>query len=264
MIKCRSGPKFAKRSFGQNFLTDVNYIAKIISTLGPVENDTVIEIGPGRGALTEWLVGRAERMIAIELDRDLVPALRSRFGHFANFSVLEVDAVSFRFEEVASPDRPAKLVANLPYNVSTPILQSLASQKSLFSQLVLMFQKEVVDRITASPGNSDRGFLTVITEANFTVEKLFDVPPAAFRPVPKVWSTVARFVPRSDIAVPDSLREVLSAGFTQKRKTILNSMRTRFPDAPEMLAMSGVESSRRAETLTLEEWLTVARTAGPR
>ncbi|MEQ1763399.1 MAG: 16S rRNA (adenine(1518)-N(6)/adenine(1519)-N(6))-dimethyltransferase RsmA [Pyrinomonadaceae bacterium] len=249
--------RFAKKSLGQNFLVDENYVNKIIAVLDLKETDTVIEIGPGRGAITEYLVESGANVIAIELDREFVPMLRERFAANDNFSVVEADAINFDFEQILKGQSPkAKLVANLPYYISTPILQHLSTQRHLFESLVLMFQKEVVDRITARPGDSDRGFLTVLVEAAFGVEKLFDVPPTAFRPVPKVTSSVARFTPKASVIKDEkAFRDLISTAFGQKRKTILNNLKAVYPNAKDSLADSDIDGQRRAETLTLTEWL---------
>lgn len=247
---------FAKKSLGQNFLVDHNYIDKIVRAVDPREGDTVIEIGPGRGAITERLVDSGANVHAIELDRELVPLLRERFADDENFSVTEADATEVDIAELI-PNSPhsIKLVANLPYYISTAILQRLAEQKEVFSTLVLMFQKEVVDRITAQPGNSDRGYLTVLVETAFIVEKLFDVPPNAFRPVPKVTSSVARLIPKSNsISDPDKFRDLVSKAFLQKRKTILNNLKTHFPNAYEALLKANIDPTRRAESMSLDEW----------
>jgi len=255
---------FAKKSLGQNFLVDENYVRKIVGSFDLNETDTVIEIGPGRGAITEYLVESGANVIAVELDREFVPMLRERFAANDNFSVVEADATQIDFEQLLKDQKPktkderpkTKLVANLPYYISTPILQHLATQRHLFGSLVLMFQKEVVDRITAKPGDSDRGFLTVLVETGFSVQKLFDVPPTAFQPVPKVTSSVARFVPReSTIDDEKGFRDLISIAFGQKRKTILNNLKAAFPDAKEKLERSGIDPQRRAESLTLDEWL---------
>jgi len=139
-------------------------------------------------------------------------------------------------------------------------LQALANQKHLFSELVLMFQREVAERMTAKPGTSERGYLTVIVEANFNVERLFDVPPTAFRPIPKVWSSVVKLTPKFvEIADNDLFRELVSAGFAQRRKTIQNNLKMLYTDAHSLLERANIEPNRRAETLTLDEWLSLAR-----
>ena len=251
---------FAKKSLGQNFLVDHNYIRKIIAAAAPHPGDTIVEIGPGRGAITEGLIESGANVIAIELDRQLVPELRENFSRAANFTVVEADATEFNFSELAPRPPQLKVVANLPYYISTAILQHLAAQRANFTSLVLMFQKEVVDRIAATPGSTDRGYLTVLTEAAFSVEPLFDVPPNAFRPLPKVTSTVARLTPKpAMIEDEDLFRKVLSTAFAQKRKTILNNLKARFPDASEILERSGIDPRRRSETLTLHEWSELLR-----
>jgi 16S rRNA (adenine1518-N6/adenine1519-N6)-dimethyltransferase len=257
--KLRNAP-FAKKSFGQNFLTDQNFISKIVAAADLGSNDVMVEIGPGRGALTEHLVEAGGEVIAVELDRDLAPVLRDKFAKNENFHLVEADAVELNFAEVLTEyEKPVKLIANLPYNVSTAILQSLAGQKALFSQMVLMFQHEVAERITAAPSTSERGFLTVLVEANFEVERLFDVPPMAFRPAPKIWSSVVRLRPKFvEIGDENLFRKLVSIGFAQRRKTILNNLKNQFPDAQRLLEKSNIDPTRRAETLTLDEWVRLA------
>lgn len=265
---------FAKKSFGQNFLVDENYVRRIIEAVDPRENDLIIEIGPGRGALTERLLEKAGRVIALELDRDMVPLLRQKFGAVPNFELIDGDALNFDFQELVNGSK-SKLVANLPYNISTAILQRLIEQRAAFSEMVLMFQKEVVERITAPPGDGERGFLTVLVEAYLQAEHLFDVPPRAFKPVPKVDSSIVRLIPREESAiwVEDTklFRQIVSAGFAQKRKTILNNLKNvppnlkeYMPDADAFLASVGIDPQRRAETLTLDEWKAIYKTFGQR
>ncbi len=266
---------FAKKSFGQNFLVDGGYIEKIIAALSLQPGETVVEIGAGRGALTEKLLEKAGQVIAIELDKDLVLPLQKKFETYENFRLINEDALQIDFRQIqnASPDKnssqfivhSAKLVANLPYNISTAIFQRLIEQRECFTRLVLMLQKEVVERITAEPGHSERGFLTVLAEAYMRADKLFDVPPDAFRPAPKVWSSVVRLTPRSEeeIGLKDEklFRELVSAGFAYKRKTILNNFKNAPPklkekigDAQKFLEDCGIDPGRRAETLTISEW----------
>lgn len=263
MKKKFSGKPFAKKSLGQNFLTDENYIKKIVGALELQKDETVIEIGPGRGALTEKLIEKAGNVIAIELDSDLIPLLNNSFGQNQNFRLIESDALKIDFSTIRNPQSAVhnKLAANLPYYISTAILQHLAVHRNSFSELVLMLQKEVVERITAEPGNSERGFLTVLIEAFFESEKLFDVPPNAFFPAPKVWSAIVKLTPKensfADIETERLFKEIISAGFAQKRKTISNNLKNYLNDKIEtekILTGSEIESNRRAETLTIEEW----------
>lgn len=267
MKNAASKKPFAKKSFGQNFLSDQNYVQKIIDALDPQADETIIEIGAGRGALTEKLVERDANIIAIELDRELIPLLEEQFSGCKDFQLFGIDALKVNFEEIIAQNPhsalrapQSKLVANLPYHISTAILQKLIEQREVFSAMVLMFQREVVERIMARPGNSERGFLTVLVEAYFKIEKLFEVPPTAFRPAPKVWSAVVRLKPKKAEDIDPALfREVVSTGFAQKRKTILNNLKNKFGDAAAVLELSSIEPRRRAETLTLEEWKILAK-----
>ncbi len=249
-------PVFAKKSFGQNFLVDQNYIDKILDAVAPSSDDTVIEIGPGRGALTASLVASAGKVIAIELDRDMIAVLKEQFTSLTHFQLIAQDALAVDFKTLSEQNdsRKFKLVANLPYYISTAILQKLIDERAAFSKMVLMFQKEVVDRILATPGTSERGFLTVIVEAGFSIQRLFSVPPNAFRPVPKVDSAVVRLTPKPAYERPELFRSIVSAGFAQKRKTILNNLKLLFPNADRILADAAIDSRRRAETLELAEW----------
>jgi 16S rRNA (adenine1518-N6/adenine1519-N6)-dimethyltransferase len=258
-------PLYAKRSFGQNFLVDRRYIDKIVTALELGPDDQVIEIGAGRGALTEQLVAKAGHTFAIELDRDLIPLLRDKFSGRRNFTLIETNVLDFDFLDFGSKaPRKFILVANLPYYISTAVLQHLVAGRSAFSQMVLMFQREVVDRILAKPGDAERGFLTVLVEAFLTVERLFDVPPTAFRPAPKVWSSVIRLRPRPKQLImkgsEQKFHDLISIAFRHKRKTILNNFRSA-PDqivsrgAGRLLSESRIDPSRRAESLSIDEWV---------
>jgi 16S rRNA (adenine1518-N6/adenine1519-N6)-dimethyltransferase len=221
--------------------------------------------------LTEKLLESGANVIAVELEREMIAVLKEKFGESENFELVENDALKIDFAQkinrkskIESP-KSAKLVANLPYNISTAILQKLLEQRAAFSEMILMFQREVVERITAQVGNKERGFLTVLTERYLAAEKLFDVPPNAFLPAPKVWSAVVRLITKdgveNQLKNEKLFRQLISAGFAQKRKTILNNLknaagdlREKIGDAALLLQKSGVETNRRAESLTLEEW----------
>lgn len=249
---------FAKKSFGQNFLTDQNYIDKIITALCPQEGEKIIEIGAGRGALTESLITSGAAVTAIELEREMIEVLKDKFGAAENFRLIESDALKVDFAEIFQNEK-TKLVANLPYYISTAILQKLIEQRDAFSEMILMFQFEVVERITAQTGSKERGFLTVLTEAFLTAEKLFDVPPNAFRPAPKVCSAVVRLTPKTDVTIDDEafFRELISAAFRQKRKTIYNNLKEikgAAVDWTKILKESSIEPNRRAESLEQKEW----------
>jgi len=263
---------FPKRRFGQNFLVDNHVVDRIIAAVNPEANETIIEIGPGRGALTKRLVQSGARIVAIEFDRELAPQLREGFSGHANFHLVEADALEVDFCAAIQPAPSARVVANLPYNVGTAILQRLIEQRSCIREMTVMLQREVADRITAAADTAERGYLSVFVEAYCEAEKLFDVTPQAFRPVPKVVSTVVRLRVRERIAgdVQDEtlLWQVVSAGFAHPRKTILNNLREAPEAIQELLKKRGgasivlcdaaIPALRRAETLALEEWALLA------
>jgi 16S rRNA (adenine1518-N6/adenine1519-N6)-dimethyltransferase len=265
-------PHPSKR-LGQHFLMDQRTIQRIVDALAPKPDETVVEIGPGTGALTAVLLERAGRVVAVEFDNKLAPLLSERFSGYPNFKLVMADALTTDFCAEILPARSARLAANLPYNISTAILQRLISQRACFDEMVLMLQREVVERVLAPPGTTDRGYISVLVEAYCETEKLFDVAPGAFRPPPKVWSSVMRlrFRPGINAEITDEelLWATVSAGFAQKRKTILNNLRQAPGRLQETLKRNGgasivlckaqVELQRRAETLTVEEWGRIVR-----
>ncbi len=255
----------AKRSLGQNFLVGSHYPQRIVQSISPQAHETLIEIGPGRGALTELLVESGARVIAIELDRDLIPQLSQRFAGAANFNLIEADALKVDFCSLIAPAETARVVANLPYYVSTPILRRLIEQRRCLREMTLMLQREVVERISAAPGGKEYGYLSVLAQFYCQTEKLFDVPPGAFRPPPKVYSSVIRLQVRPHPAAPvDDERlflELIKTLFSQRRKTILNNLRAGCgrlglegeTTAKDILSVAGIDPGRRAETLSIEE-----------
>ena len=261
------------KRFGQNFLTDKSTIKKIVNALNPRPDETIVEIGPGRGALTAPLLERAGQLVAIEFDRNLIPVLESAFGNRENFKLVQSDALITDICSEIRPAETARIVANLPYNIATAVLQRLIEQRACLTEFVLMLQREVVDRITAVPNSAERGYLSVFVEAYCETEKLFDVAPGSFRPAPKVWSTVVRLRPRARMSVEgreeNLLWQIVSAGFAQRRKTILNNLRSAPPPLNDKLKEHGgasivlccaeVDVQRRAETLTLDDWKRILR-----
>lgn len=266
---------YAKKSLGQNFLNDRRFIDKILQALKPRKNDLIVEIGPGRGALTEPVLERAGKVLAIEFDRDLIPILEEKFKFSENFFLIEQDALETDFRALVnlqSPPHRTKLVANLPYYISTAILQHLINYRVCFSEMILMLQKEVVERITADPGNKERGFLTVLIEAYFKTEKLFDVPPGAFQPAPKVISSVMRLITKEngkddkmEIKDHEFFRKLISRSFLQKRKTLRNNLKNAPDELGGKIEFKGgldkiftdtkIDPKKRAENLELEEWI---------
>lgn len=262
---------YAKKSFGQNFLVDQNYISKIIYSLDPKPDETIVEIGSGRGALTKEIVERAGKVLAIELDKDLIPILQSEFGKHENFALIQQDALNIDFQNLLtlqSVPRKTKLVANLPYNISTAILQHLIQYRLSFAKMVLMLQREVVERITAEAGIKERGFLSVLIQTFFKTEKLFDVPPNAFRPVPKVWSSVIFLEPKSDreTAIKDEkvFKDLISNSFRHKRKTLQNNLKSPDDSIKTLIEKAGglsyifetinINPKKRAESLEISDW----------
>lgn len=272
-MKDEGAKPYPSKRLGQHFLRDWGTIQRIIEALNPKADETIIEIGPGTGALTATLVERAGRVVAVEFDNKLAPLLSERFANSANFKLVMADALTTDFCAEILPATSARLVANLPYNISTAILQRLIAQRACLEEMVLMLQREVVERVLAPPGTSDRGFISVVVEAYCEAEKLFDVAPGAFRPPPKVWSSVMRLKSRprinAEVADEELLWQIVSAGFAQKRKTILNNLRhasgrlqevlKRNGGASIVLCKAGIDLKRRAETLTVEEWARITQ-----
>jgi 16S rRNA (adenine1518-N6/adenine1519-N6)-dimethyltransferase len=258
----------AKHSLGQNFLVGSHYPRRIVDSVAPRAGETIVEIGPGHGALTGLLLDRGARVIAIELDPELIPELSRMFSGLENFRLIEADALKVDYCELISPGASARIVANLPYYISTPILQRLIEHRHCLSEMTLMLQREVVERITADPGGKEYGVLTVFAQFYCEVEKLFDVPPGAFRPAPQVYSSVMRLRPRARTAAPVAdealMLELTKTLFAQRRKTILNNLRAGWgrlglADESEIAGLlsscglGGLDSKRRAETLSIEE-----------
>jgi 16S rRNA (adenine1518-N6/adenine1519-N6)-dimethyltransferase len=255
----------AKRSLGQNFLVGSHYPRRIVDSVAPRAGETIVEIGPGRGALTGMLLESGARVIAIELDPDLIPALLRMFSSFENFRLVEADALKIDYCELIAPDAEARVVANLPYYISTPILQRLIEHRRCLSEMTLMLQREVVERITASPGGKEYGVLSALAQFYCEVEKLFDVPPGAFRPAPKVYSSVLRLRARARTAAPVGdealMIELTKTLFAQRRKTILNNLRaglnrlglTGASQIAGLLSSCEIDPRRRAETLSVGE-----------
>ncbi|USD21967.1 16S rRNA (adenine(1518)-N(6)/adenine(1519)-N(6))-dimethyltransferase RsmA [Microbulbifer variabilis] len=246
----------ARKRFGQNFLVDGNIIERIVRSIAPKETDKLVEIGPGQGAITELLIQRCPSLTAVELDRDLIPLLEFKFRDYPDFKIIERDALKFDFGEFAG-ESPLRIVGNLPYNISTPLLFHLLSFKSKVQDMHFMLQKEVVDRLGASPGTKSYGRLTVMVQYYCRVQGLFPVPPQSFRPAPKVESAIVRLIPHSKIpyiAEDEKLLErIVNVAFQQRRKTLRNALKPLFPDLdPDQLP---VDASRRPETLSVQEFV---------
>lgn len=252
----------AKKSLGQNFLRDPHYLNKIVDAAGIGPDDQVLEIGPGLGHLTHVLTQRARKVLAIEVDDRLIPLLLDEFSAVRNFELLHADALEYDYDSL---DGTWKVVANLPYYISTPIIQKLILHRSKFKSLTLMLQKEVAERIAAPPGGKEYGFLSVLVQLYAIPRIEFKVPPGAFTPRPEVDSAVMTLVIRDQPAVPvkdeDFFMVVVKAAFSQRRKTLRNSLK-QLNVAKEKMEMvldkTGIDLGRRAETLSLEEFRRLA------
>jgi len=245
----------ARKRFGQHFLHDASIVERIVAAVGAGPGDTVLEIGPGGGALTAGLLASGCVLHAIELDRDLVPRLRERYGREPRFHLHEGDALKVDLRTLLpAPAGRWRVVGNLPYNVSTPLLFHLLDQYQLIEDMHVMLQREVVERMAAAPGGRDYGRLTVMLAPFAEIDALFDVPPESFAPPPKVWSTVARLRMRAEpaFAVDARYGRVVQAAFSQRRKTLRNALRQELDAAS--IAACGIDPGARAETLTPAEF----------
>lgn len=253
----------ARKRFGQHFLHDPGTIERILQAISPKPSDPLVEIGPGRGALTGGLLDAAGALDAIEIDRGLAAELRERFAGRATFLLHETDALTFDFGALAR-ERGGKLrvVGNLPYNISTPLLFHLLSHRPAVEDLHVMLQKEVVDRMVAAPGTGEYGRLTVMLAPWTQIDRLFEIGPGAFQPPPRVRSAVARVRMRAlpAFAVDERFSRVVAAAFSQRRKTLRNSLRDLVPE-PAIRA-AGIDPAARPETLTPAQFALLANSAG--
>ena len=261
-----AGPRgLARKRFGQHFLHDPGVIARIVEAIDPDRERRLIEIGPGHGALTFPLLERAGRLEVIEIDRDLVPALIERAQGAGELIVHEADVLEVDFATLAGPGRTLRLCGNLPYNISTPLMFHLLDASVAILDLHFMLQREVVARMAAQPDTGDYGRLTVMLAARCHVERLFDVGPGAFRPPPKVHSSIVRLTPHRTppFAVRDATRfaAVVAAAFGQRRKTLRNALNGVVD--PAGFAAAGIDPGRRAETLAPADFARLAATVAP-
>jgi 16S rRNA (adenine1518-N6/adenine1519-N6)-dimethyltransferase len=261
----------AKKSLGQNFLIDDSVLSRIVSCVAPTPDDAILEVGPGRGALTKLLAASGAQFLAVEWDRDLLPLLSAEFAGSANVEIGHGDILRVDLQQLLSsraPGKKWKVAANLPYNISSQVLFRFMECSGLFERLVLMLQKEVGDRLVAQAGCKDYGALTVLLRLHFDISREFLVKPGAFRPVPKVDSAVLRFTPlerpRAEVGDEDFFRRLVKGAFNQRRKTLLNSLRSagfggEDESLTEALTRSGIDGGRRGETLSLDEFAALSR-----
>jgi len=253
----------ARKRFGQNFLEDANIIRSIIHAINPKPQEAMVEIGPGLGALTEQLLAATEgRLDVVELDRDLIPVLRTKFFNFPALSIHQADALKFDFSGLVKDEQALRVVGNLPYNISTPLIFHLLSYASSIQDMHFMLQKEVVERLAAQPGCKAYGRLSVMVQYHCQVESLLDVPPEAFNPQPKVDSAVVRLTPYDALPFPaknlQQFEFVVRSAFSQRRKTLRNNLKGIVCDA--QLAALNIDPSLRAENLTLQNFVAISDT----
>ena len=250
-----------RQRFGQHFLHDPQIIARIVAALAPQPGEHLVEIGPGRGALTErLLLCEGCTLDAIEIDRDLAAALRPRFAACARAALHAVDALAFDFTALArSRGGQLRIVGNLPYNISTPLLFHLLAHAAAMTDLTVMLQREVAARLSARPGDPDYGRLTVMLAPQLEIVRLFDVGPGAFQPPPRVWSAVVRVTVRAApaFAVSPHFAPLVAAAFSQRRKTLRNALSHLL--TREAISACAIDPGARPETLTPQQFNTLAQ-----
>ena len=247
-----------RKRFGQNFLHDADVVRRIVETIDPRPGQVIVEIGPGQAALTGSLVERAGHLYAIEIDRDLAAGLRNRFPA-QQLTLIEADALTFDWGTLTNG--PLRIVGNLPYNISTPLLFTLMPFAERVIDQHFMLQKEVVERMVAAPGGKTYGRLSVMLQFRYRLTKLFDVPREAFKPVPQVTSSLVRMLPIAASELPnvdaEAFARVVAAAFGQRRKTLRNALSELL--SAEQIIGSGVDPQARAETLDVQSFVQLAR-----
>ena len=250
----------ARKRFGQNFLHDQQVIDRIIASIAPQPTDLLVEIGPGQAALTRPLLESGAELHLIELDRDLVENLESQFSGQPNITIHSCDALRANLPELTG-HRPFRLIGNLPYNISTPLIFHMLQWNELIVDMHFMLQKEVVDRMAAPPGSRTYGRLSVMAQYRANITPLFDVLPESFTPTPKVRSTIVRLQPLKkppvDAGTFENLAKVVTAAFSMRRKTLRNSLRTVFSE--DQILATGIDPGQRAEQLSLSQFAALAR-----
>ncbi len=253
-----------RKRFGQNFLHDPAVLERIVAAIDPRPGDRVVEIGPGQGALTLPVLARCGRMTAIELDRDLVEPLRQRAASVGELEIVQADALDVDYAALPGQG-PLRLIGNLPYNISTPLLFHVLDAAGCLRDAHFMLQKEVVDRMVAGPGTKTYGRLSIMLAAACSAEKLFDIGPGAFRPPPKVMSSVVRLVPHAEppFPIPDPARfaGLVGRAFSMRRKTLRNALKGWVTEAD--LEAAGIDPGARPETVPPAGFAALAARPGP-
>lgn len=249
----------ARKRFGQNFLSDPGIIQRIVSSIAPREDDNIVEIGPGKGAITALLLEACPKLNVVELDRDLIPILLAQFAVFKDFKIHQADALKFDFSSLAE-EKALRIVGNLPYNISTPLIFHLLSYHGKVQDMHFMLQKEVVERMAAVPGQKSYGRLGIMVQYYCQVENLFLVPPECFQPQPKVDSAIVRLKPFQELPHPAKdvklLERVVNVAFQQRRKTLRNGLK-QLANSEQLDALK-TDISVRAENLSVEQFVALS------
>ena len=247
----------ARKRFGQNFLIDHGIIRDIVRSIHPQKTDHLVEIGPGKGAITELLADSCDNISVIELDRDLVPWLKVKFEKYPNFILHQADALQFDFAQLIRDETPLRIVGNLPYNISTPLIFHLLTYATKVRDMHFMLQKEVVKRMAAQAGDSAYGRLGIMVQYYCAVENLFEVPPTAFDPAPKVDSAIVRLMPYQQLPHQatnvKTLETLVNVAFQQRRKTLRNALKQLLE--PDVIEQLPIDTSARAEEISLAEYV---------
>jgi len=251
----------ARKRFGQNFLHDHGVIDRIVRSIHPKSDEALVEIGPGLGAITEELLAATEgKLQVVELDRDLIPILRTKFFNYPDFKIHEADALKFDFNQLATPEKPLRLVGNLPYNISTPLIFHLLKHVNNMKDMHFMLQNEVVKRLAAQPGEPNYGRLGIMVQYYCRVQPLFMVSPESFSPRPKVDSAIVRLTPYKELPHPvkdiKTLEAVVRTAFTMRRKTLRNALSSLIDAEP--LEALGINPKLRPENLSLAEYVKIS------
>ena len=249
----------ARKRFGQNFLRDSNIIERILNSIAPTADDRLLEIGPGQAALTDLLAASGAQLDCVELDRDLAGFLEKRFASNERVRIHQHDILKFELQNLspAVERNSLRIIGNLPYNISTPVLFHLLKSHELIKDMVFMLQLEVVERMAAQPGNKTYGRLGLMLQYYCEIEHLFNVPPEAFTPRPKVSSAIVRLRPHTEFPLtakdPAALEQVIRSAFNQRRKTLKNSLKAIMSE--EAMAETGIDFSLRPENLSLADYV---------
>ena len=252
----------ARKRFGQNFLQDENVLQELVAAINPQPDDLLVEIGPGKGALTFPLLEKLKQLVVIELDRDLIAALKN---HSERLQIINIDALRFDFSTLAKGPHTLRVTGNLPYNISTPLIFHCLEQAEYIRDMHFLLQKEVVDRLSATPGSKVYGRLSVMAQYYCSVEKLFEVGREAFKPAPKVTSAFVRIIPYDQLPYPaDDLRrfnQLVQQAFSQRRKTLRRSLNSLCDSAT--FEAAGIDSGLRPEQLSVADFVKLSNSNSP-